>query len=419
MEEQRRPSFSSEWAGRLLFSIALALALWGWVTTSRDPERTKTIPNVALAQPSLPDDLVITTELTPASMTVKGPRSAVEDLNASDLHPSLDLHGIAGPGTYAVKVDVPKPANIWSISTTPGTITIIVEVMTTKAFPVSPEITGSLGNQQQVDAFNPETSQVTVSGPQSLVNRIAKVVLPVDIGDKTGEFTNVYTPIAKDANGETIAGLTITPGTINATVSVSTRGKEIAVITQLSGSPASGFEIGDRRIIPDTVLVDGPADVLAKLITVNTDIVNISGATSDISQNVKLVGLPAGVTVLEPASKQVQVIVQIRQRGVQQPLPSQEVSVINVGDGLTATTSPGSVRVTVIGNEQELESLSPDSLIVQVDASGLGPGTYQLAPTVILPQNMEWTDIEPSSIEVTIVRALGTPEASPGASPVP
>jgi YbbR domain-containing protein len=159
--------------------------------------------------------------------------------------------------------------------------------------------------------------------------------------------------------------------------------------------------------------------VLAKLITVNTDVVNISGATSDISQNVKLVGLPEGVTVLEPASKQVQVIVQIRQRGVQQPLPSQQVSVINVGDGLTATTSPGSVRVTVIGNEQELESLSPDSLIVQVDASGLGPGTYQLAPTVILPQNMEWTDIEPSSIEVTIVRGTGTPEASPRASPVP
>src|SRR3954452_1081680 len=137
MEEQRRPSFSSEWAGRLLFSIALALALWGWVTTSRDPERTRTFSNVAFAQPSLPDDLVVTTELTPVSVTVKGPRSDVEDLTTSDLHPSLDLGGIAGPGTYTVKVDVPKPGDVWSISTSPRSVNIIVEVMTTKAFPVS------------------------------------------------------------------------------------------------------------------------------------------------------------------------------------------------------------------------------------------------------------------------------------------
>jgi YbbR domain-containing protein len=172
------------------------------------------------------------------------------------------------------------------------------------------------------------------------------------------------------------------------------------------------------------VLVDGPSDVLDQMITVNTDTVSISGAEGDVAQRVRIVGLPAGVTLLEPQSGMVDVVVQIRQRGVQQPLPEQPVSVINVEPGLTATASPDTVILTVIGNEQELQNLTPSSLSVQVDARGLQPGTYQLQPTVLLPPNMEWKSIEPTTITVTIIQEgaatpAATPQASPSASPTP
>ena len=101
-----------------------------------------------------------------------------------------------------------------------------------------------------------------MTGAQSLVERIETVGIPVDISISDRDICGSYTPIAQDVNGETIAGVTHHPHVIIATIRGSTRGKEIAVITQLTGSPAAGYEIGERRIIPDTVLVDGPDDVL-------------------------------------------------------------------------------------------------------------------------------------------------------------
>jgi YbbR domain-containing protein len=104
---------------------------------------------------------------------------------------------------------------------------------------------------------------------------------------------------------------------------------------------------------------------------------------------------------------------------VQQPLPSQQVMVVNLGDGLHATVSPETITLTIIGNEQEIEAISPASLQVQVDAAGLEPGTYEIEPTVILPPNMEWTDIEPSAVTLVIASDSATPAGQTEASPTP
>jgi YbbR domain-containing protein len=160
------------------------------------------------------------------------------------------------------------------------------------------------------------------------------------------------------------------------------------------------------------------------MITVNTDVVSISGAEGDVATRVRIVGLPDGVSLLEPQSGMVDVVVQIRQRGVQQPLPGLPVSVVNLTPGLAADVSPDSVILTVIGNEQELQNLTPSSLSIQVDARGLEPGTYSLRPTVLLPANMEWKSLDPSMVTVTIRREgtaspAATPAGTPIASPTP
>ena len=416
-ERERRSPISSDWAGRLLLSLGLAIILWGFVTISRDPEQSRTFASIPVATDSIADNLTLITEIAPINVTVSGPKSTIEDLVSTQISASLDLAGIEQPGTYSVKVVAPKPDEVWEISTNPKTMNVVVELLDTRGFPIKASYVSSDQSEQQVQSFEPSVSEVTVTGPQSLIERIEAVVLPVDLDGQTGRFTGSYTPLAQDVNGETIAGVTINPNVISATTTVSSRGKEIAVITQLTGSPAAGYEIGERRIIPDTILVDGPDDVLATLITVNTEPIDISDASSDISRVVKLSGLPEGVTVLDPPSGEVRVIVQIRQRGVQQPLPSQAVVVINLEDGLKATVTPSTIRLTIIGNEQEIEALSPESLQVQVDAAGLGPGTYELEPTVILPPNMEWTGIEPDTITLEITSTTATPEASPDSSP--
>jgi YbbR domain-containing protein len=266
----------------------------------------------------------------------------------------------------------------------------------------------------------PSSSEVTLSGPASLLATVDRVELPVDIANRTTDFASTFTPVPVNAEGQPVANLIVNPSPVSATVEITARGKRVAVIVQLQGEPAPGFEVVDRLVNPSTVLVDGPAEILEGLITVNADVVDVSGAQDDVTQRVGIVGLPEGVTLLEPRQGQVDVVVQIRQRGVQQPLPSQQVSVVNLGPGLSAEISPADVQVTVIGSEQELEQLTPARLRVQVDLAGLGPGSYQLQPTVILPPNMEWTAIEPLTVTVTITEGqAGGGAATPAATPGP
>ena len=404
--------------GRLLLSLVLAIVLWGWVTTSRDPETDRNFNNIPVAPVNLAGDLVLVTGLPATNVRVTGPRSDVNALVLTDISATIDFGDIIETGSYTMRISVSVPDEIWSTESNPETVNVVIERQAAKSLPVTSQLSGAPGSNQQVGRITPEVSEVTVSGPSSLVSRVNRVELPVDISDRTADFSGVFEPIAVDENGQPISGVTLNPDVIAATVEITARGKRVAVIAQINGDPAPGFEVVDRLINPGTVLVDGPPEVLESMITVSTEVIDISGAEDDVANRVAIGTLPEGVVLLEPRSRLVDVVVQIRQRGQQQPLPSQQVTVVNLGAGLEATVDPTEVLVNVVGNEQELESLSATSLIVQVDARGLGPGVYELTPTVVLPPRMEWTRIEPMTVSVTISIAA-SPEATPRGSPIP
>jgi YbbR domain-containing protein len=187
----------------------------------------------------------------------------------------------------------------------------------------------------------------------------------------------------------------------------------------LQGEPAPGYEVVDRTINPSTVLVDGPQGSLDDLVAVSTEPIDVSGATSTVSKRVRLVGLPEGVNVIDPADGTVVAVVQIRQRGVTQPLPGQHIEFVNVGPGLTAEANPSEISVTVVASQEVLADLTAHTINVQIDVAGMGPGVYTLTPEVILPPNMQWNSTNPATVTVTIreVRATPNPGGSPVASP--
>ena len=114
----------------------------------------------------------------------------------------------------------------------------------------------------------------------------------------------------------------------------------------------------------------------------------------------------------------VDVVVQIRQIGVRQPLPAQALQVVGLAPGLIASLSPEDVAVTVVASEEVIGSLTTNDMTIQVNLTGYGPGTYTLKPVVALPPNVTWVSSDPTAVTVTITRAESTP-APPAASPSP
>lgn len=397
---------------RLAASLILAILLWGWVTNAQDPETARTFTNVDVTVGELPAPLQVVGSIPDVNVRVVGPRSVIRELESSDITASLELGSINKPGDYTVPIKLETPRGVWNSSSTPSRLPIRVEETVTELFVIEAVTTGNVDATRQVSANVTDTSEITVVGPRSSVDRVARVIAPVEIANQTQSFTTAVTPEAIDDHGNPIPEVSLSPNTVTVDVDIDTRGKRVAVLTQLEGSPAQGYEVVDRTIIPATILVDGPDAVVDQLISVSTEPVDISGASATLTRRVSISGLPEGVHVIDPPSGAVDVVIQIRQLGVRQPLPAQTIQVVGLGEGLTAEVTPNAVAVTVVAPEERLGSLTTNDLSVQVNVSGLGPGTYQLTPIVALPPSVTWVGSDPPTVTVTI-SSLSSPPAGP------
>ncbi|MGN6033146.1 MAG: CdaR family protein [Thermomicrobiales bacterium] len=408
---------------RFLISLILAVLLWGWVTQLQDPFQTREYSNLTIQTGELSDDLQIVNTLATANVIVKGARSDLAEITPSQLTVSLDVSKVNGPGTYLLPLHASGADGVDSLRTEPREVQVVIEQRETKVFPLTVSKAPASGTEsRQIGQVSPSVSQVTVTGPSSFMSRIAQVLLPITISQQSSEFTGTFTPVAVDAQGQAINEVTILPATVTADVQVETRGKSVSVIPRVIGVPAEGYTVQQRTALPETILVDGPQDELDKLLFVNTEPVDISNATSSISQRVGIEDLPAGLTIVDPASGTVEVRVAIEDiSGQATEFSSLPVEVIGLGSGLEATVTPTTANVSVLAPRSLLETMTANDIRVRVDVTGLGPGTHVVTPDVTVPQRATWLGNDPGQITVVITRSGegGTPVSTPVANASP
>ena len=406
---------------RFLLSLLIATLLWGWVTQRSDPYATDRYREIDIGVGQLPDSLEVVTTLPRAIVTLSGPRSDLDEIDRSEIAVTLDTSPVTEPGEYRLRVRVSTPSGPSERRVEPSEIPVTVEEHVSKEMPLVTEPAVADDDPRQIGDIRPDVTQVTVAGPTSAVERVDRVVLPITIENQTTDFQATFTPYAVDANGQRVSEVQVLPAQIRTTVALQTRGKTVSVIPQVTGTPAEGFSVQQRAALPESVIVDGPEDVLASLLFVNTEPVDISGATESISRRVGLVNLPPGVTVIDPASGTVEVRVAIEDiSSTAQTLSSLPVEPINLAPGLTAEIAPASIDVTVDGPANALTQMTPSDVKIRVDLSDLGPGEHQVQPEITVPQGVTWVSNDPTSVRVTISRGDGdaTPAAVSSPDPV-
>ncbi len=408
--ERLREFLTREVAIRFLASFALALILWALVTLRQDPETSRAFNEVPVQALSLDPALVIVNEIDPVRVRLSGPRSDVAPIDAGSIVAHIDFSGIDKPGAYELPLSITKPDGVWTSVVTPSTASVVVEPLKSRPYPLTPLVTDLDQNSLRTVTVYPEVKQVTVTGPSSAIDSIAQIVLPVDVTGGTRTFQDVYIPEAHDKDGTVVEGVAIEPSAINATVRVSARGKSVAVLPTIIGAPAAGYEVADRTVNPQFVIVDGEESVVDSLVALSTEPIDVTGADASFTRVVEIAGLPTGAQILQPSDAKVEVLVQITQRGVRQTLPSQQVTVVGVGPGLVASVSPDAITIDVVAPDDVLANLDSSTLQVAVDASGLAEGTYLVQPSVIMPPRVQWVATLPSEVELTLTRA---PDASP------
>jgi len=411
---------------RFVISLLLATLLWGWVTQLQDPFRTKEFSGIPIETTDLQETWQVVSELPEATVTIGDAESRVNPISAQDISVRVDISEIDGPGTYQVPLVVESPP-VSERSVEPSEVSIQIDDRVTAVFPLTNQNMTEGDQTRNIGDVNPEVSQVTVTGPSSAVERIESVVLPVSLGEHTDDFDDSFAPYAADDTGQIITEVDILPENVRTRVEVQTRGKSVSVIPNTMGTPAEGFSIEQRSAIPDVIVVDGPLDVLEPLLFVNTEAVDVSGATESFSTRVGLSDLPEGVTVIDQSGGTIEVRIALSST----TQTSQTVSAVNVdqiglGTGLEAQVTPPQISLQVNAPVEVLQATQAEDIRVFVDLTGLGPGLYTLPPQVTMPQGATWLGNDPATVQVTISGAgaggqplapeapASTPAATPG-----
>ncbi len=405
---------------RALASLALAFLLWAWVTTQRDPPDRRVYADLTLQAPDLPQPLQIAGELPTVTIEVIGPRSVVDRVARAGLRPTLDVSQVNGPGNYQAQVNVDLPAAARIDSITPSRVSLVVDETSTRTMHLDVAPAQINDPTRRLGVVEPAVSEVTVSGPKRLVDNIARVILPVDIGDRVDDFTADFVPTAIDAAEQPIPEVTILPSRVTTAVEVDQRGRSVPVLVQTVGNPAQGYEIVGSVANPATVLLDGPDELLADILSVVTAPINVEGARDTVNSRTALQALPAGVRVVNPIDGSVVAVVQIRPRGVTQLLNDLPIAIMDVPDGFTVSIEPTTLGVVVSASEDTLAGLSGSEISTSVSVAGLGAGRHQVRPSVTVPPEVQWLRTEPEVVVVTLApEAAATPISSPAQGRLP
>ncbi|HLW00400.1 MAG TPA: CdaR family protein [Ktedonobacterales bacterium] len=170
--------------------------------------------------------------------------------------------------------------------------------------------------------------------------------------------------------------------------------RSVAVVAQLRGNPADGYGVTSVQVSPPTVTIQGTVPGLGDANSVNTQPIDITGASSTLTRAIGL-DLPLGVSSTTVSTVTVSIYIAPLQGKVSTTAP---VVLENLPTHLTATTSPTTVLVTLKG---PLPRLNTVEIHPFVDVSGLVAGSYLLPVQVTEPADIG-VQITPADVTVTL-----------------
>lgn len=416
---------------RLILSIGLAFALWVFVSYTQNPDRDTSYDSVPVDVVGRAPNLILVDKdgiprasLPAVNVTVQADTETLKNVQQNSLRALVDLTGLEA-GEHQVPVDVETTRSDLkrvTFAAKPSFLPIRLEQEITRTVPLTVELSGNVpfsfeAGVPRLTLQGQLVDRVQVRGPQSRVERVDRALVTADIDRLTANYNSPRLVQALAADGQAIAGVSVEPGTVDVLVPIGSSAgiKRVPVVPLLVGQPASGYLVTSISVEPQFVRLTGSSGPLESVQSINTEGVDITGASQTIRRSADLripsnIGLAAG----EPSTVTVTVLVGPIERPFQLTLPVRVVAT-DVPNDLVVSLSTQTVQVSLAGSAARLANFDAGALQGVISLSGRAAGSYTLAPAITLPEGITLVGPVPS-VTVTL-RALTPPPESPTAAP--
>jgi YbbR domain-containing protein len=415
--------------GTIVLALVLSLIIWVNAIYQNDRPREDYYPEaLSIHVLDAPAGLVATNSPTESvRVRIRTYSSTWETLSSADFDVTSDWsHLDAGLHSVPVRVSCSN-RTVSVLNVHPEMIYVRLEPTKQVRHAVSVTLLDQdavpLGYSLASPRVTPEA--VIVSGPESLVARVTRVTTSLSVANQTTGLERELEPVARDDKGTPVTGVAIDPRTVTVGVAIEKREnyREVAIRVRTKGQPLRGYYMSSLSVLPSSVTLVGPPDVVEKM----GSLVDVSGEI-DITDAARMVAarmtlsLPEDVSVVgERAGQPYEVLVTVGvdavSGGTTVELP---LRIRRLGFGLVALPSIESVDVILTGPAVLLDELQTDLLVAYVDLGGLGAGTHRLEPAVeiMVAQDSNLRalvvkDVLPQYVDVAVAEPTPTPTATP------
>lgn len=271
-----------------IICLLIACAMWVYVMTDQNPIVERSV-EVHLQQNNLPNNMMVFNAPEKILVRVRGSRTQVMADNLDkQISASINLKNIT-EGQQSLPITVTY-AGGEVVTVTPKEVSIYVDTVSEKKVPVTTRIVGAVSSDMTIGTSVITPPEVTLRGATHRIDKVNKVVAPIDVTDHTGSFEAESDLVAVSDDGYDIPNMRIIPERVmvQATMVSQMLSTHVPVKLVMTGELPKGIVVTKTEILPESIRITAPPSVLKELKEVKTKPMDISKLDGSVVSAVEL-----------------------------------------------------------------------------------------------------------------------------------
>lgn len=412
-----------------ILSLAIAVLIWLIVRNVQDPVIVQTfydIPVTLVNESYLSNNMKIPLLIDgddTVKVRIKAEESVIKELKKEDIVAQADMTQIymdATPKMVPVEVTCKGIADD-NITVTPRNIQVDIENQTSVEKTIAVNTGDTTPDKDyEVGSLQANPEKVTISGPESIINKIDKVVAKIDVtGMKESNVEldselKIYDKNQDELSEKQLSYLNLA-GVQDNKIKIQAQfwkvQKNVKIGSEYSGSPQYGYEVDSVSVVPETLRLAGTDEALQKLavegntLTIPASYIDVSGKDSDFDVKVDISELlPENMKLARDINSTVIATVKILPYNSRDyEVSPTQIKVENKPENMNYKFEPDKIVARIKAKEEDLDNLKTDDIQMKIDLKDAKAGENTLPVTVTLPEGYEL--VEDITVKVALIEA--------------
>lgn len=383
--------------GIKVIAVVIAALIWLMIVNISDPEKTVVIYNIPI---NITHEEVITDmnmvynsdKNATVNITVSGKRSVVSKLSAEDFTATASLKELSKVNAIPIQVSAVQNytgRRITIEKQSKQTLEVSIEQVKKQKYSISVEYNGSPEEGYVAGGYTLSKNMVTVEAPESLLDKIDRVVARCDIDGENEDFTTKSRLYVYDKHDNILKSDKIKLSSKRVSVSVTILNeKQVPIETPSVGTPETGYHVGKVTVSPENITLIGKKEVLdtvEKLVI--SDTINISGKTTDTVEKINIRKyLPEGTDIGQGGTDVISVVIKINKLVSKKfTINTDKITIDGLNNSYEMAFVSKNINIELQGKDNVIKKITSNDIGASINLNNYKEGTETVNVSVTLP----------------------------------